>query len=59
MCAQNQLLNPEFIGLKPIFSTIPFRNYFTGIVPRSLRFKLVKNLNLSYMGFVTKKGFAV
>lgn len=54
MCANNQIKTIEFIGLKPVFSTIPIRHYFSGIVPNTLRFELTKNLSLSYMGYGVK-----
>lgn len=54
MCENNQIRTQEFIGLKPVFSTIPVRNYFSGIVPHSLRFAFTKNLSLSYMGYGVK-----
>ena len=45
----------EMVGIKPIFSTIPLRNVFSGIVPKSLRFELTKSLMLSYMGIAKKE----
>lgn len=42
-------------GIKPIFSTIPIRSIFSGIVPRGLRFELTGSLLLSYMGLARKK----
>ncbi|MBC7464483.1 MAG: 3-demethylubiquinone-9 3-O-methyltransferase [Bdellovibrio sp.] len=41
-------------GIKPVFSTIPIRHLFSGIVPKSLRFELTKSLLLSYMGIAQK-----
>lgn len=55
MCETQGLHTQGFIGLKPIFSTIPLKNYFSGVVPKSLRFELTKNLWLSYMGYAQKK----
>ena len=55
MCVNNDIQTQEFIGLKPMFSTIPVRNYFSGVVPSSLRFEFTKNLSLSYMGYGVKK----
>lgn len=54
MCEKNGLAVKGFIGIKPIFSSIPLKSYWTGVVPPSLRFELTKNLSLSYMGYSTK-----
>ncbi|MFZ3229712.1 MAG: bifunctional 2-polyprenyl-6-hydroxyphenol methylase/3-demethylubiquinol 3-O-methyltransferase UbiG [Pseudobdellovibrio sp.] len=53
-CFQANMTPKEMVGIKPIFSTIPIKNLFTGIVPKSLRFELTKSLLLSYMGFAVK-----
>jgi len=53
-CLQVDLIVQEMIGIKPLFSTIPLKNFFTGIVPSSLKFKLTKTLLLSYMGIAQK-----
>lgn len=44
----------EIVGLRPKFSTIPLKSYFSGIVPPSLEFTLTSSLMLSYMGMATK-----
>lgn len=54
-CLNAGMIPIEMVGIKPIFSTIPLRNVFSGIVPKSLRFELTKSLMLSYMG-IAKKG---
>jgi 2-polyprenyl-6-hydroxyphenyl methylase/3-demethylubiquinone-9 3-methyltransferase len=54
-CTESHLIPKEMTGIKPIFSTIPFKSFFTGIVPKSLRFELTKSLLLSYMGIAIKK----
>lgn len=54
-CKEAGLIVQEMIGIKPVFSTIPFKNLFTGIVPQGLQFKLTKSLALSYMGLATKQ----
>jgi 2-polyprenyl-6-hydroxyphenyl methylase/3-demethylubiquinone-9 3-methyltransferase len=46
----------EITGLKPVFSSIPLKSIFTGVVPESLRFELQKSLMLSYLGYSIKKG---
>lgn len=54
-CLDAELIVQEMIGIKPIFSTIPLKNVFTGIVPKTLKFELTKSLLLSYMGYSIKK----
>ena len=49
-CKKIGLVNIEMIGIKPDFATIPFKNYLTRTVPKSLKFKLTESLLLSYMG---------
>ncbi len=53
-CQSSGMKTLEMIGIKPVFSTIPLRSLFSGIVPKSLRFELTKSLLLSYMG-ISKK----
>lgn len=53
-CAQNGLEVQEVVGLRPRFSTIPLKSYFTGVVPPSLEFQLTKSTLLSYMGCAKK-----
>lgn len=53
-CAEAQMKTLEMVGIKPIFTTIPLKSFFTGIVPKSLRFELTKSLMLSYMGIAKK-----
>ncbi len=55
MCANQGIQVQEFIGLKPVFSSIPLKNYRSGIVPASLRFELTQFLGLSYMGWGKRK----
>ncbi len=54
-CASADLAVEEMTGIKPVFSSIPIANIFTGIVPKELRFELTKSLALSYMGNAVKK----
>jgi len=54
-CQQAGMISKDMIGIKPIFSTIPLKNIFTGIVPKSLKFELTQSLLLSYMGYAVKK----
>lgn len=54
-CLNAKMKTHEMVGIKPIFSTIPLKNYFSGIVPKSLKFELTKSLLLSYMGIAQKE----
>lgn len=54
-CTQAQMSVGEMVGIKPVLSTIPLKNLWTGIVPKTLRFELTKSLALSYMGFAVKE----
>ena len=54
-CLNSKMLTHEMIGIKPMFRTIPIKNYFTGIVPKGLKFELTKSLLLSYMGIAQKE----
>jgi 2-polyprenyl-6-hydroxyphenyl methylase/3-demethylubiquinone-9 3-methyltransferase len=54
-CKDAQMETLEMVGLKPIFSTIPLKTYFTGVLPKTLKFEIIKNLSLSYMGIAQKK----
>ncbi len=53
-CLQAGLLPENMVGIKPVFSSIPIQNIFSGLVPKSLRFKLTKSLALSYLGSAVK-----
>lgn len=55
-CQTANLHVEKMIGIKPVFSSIPVKNVFSGVVPKSLRFKLTKSLMLSYMGYAVKYG---
>jgi len=44
----------SMVGLRPVFSSIPISNYFTGVVPKNMQFKRIKSLVLSYMGTACK-----
>jgi 2-polyprenyl-6-hydroxyphenyl methylase/3-demethylubiquinone-9 3-methyltransferase len=54
-CAQAGMDSKEMIGIKPVFSTVPLKNLFSGIVPESLKFEFTQSLLLSYMGYAIKK----
>jgi 2-polyprenyl-6-hydroxyphenyl methylase / 3-demethylubiquinone-9 3-methyltransferase len=55
-CKLANLQVEKMVGIKPVFSSIPIKSVFSGVVPKSLRFKLTKSLMLSYMGYATKYG---
>ncbi len=54
-CLAASLHTEDMIGIKPVFSSIPMSSLFSGIVPKTLKFKLTKSLLLSYMGIAIKK----
>lgn len=49
-CRQAEIRTLELVGMRPKFLSIPIKNYFSGIVPEKLEFKLTSSLLLSYMG---------
>ena len=55
-CLMNHIDVKDMTGIKPVFSTIPIKNYFTGLVPETMKFELTKSLLLSYMGYGVKQG---
>lgn len=54
-CEKNHMLALEFVGIKPVISSIPISQVFSGRVPKQMRFELTGNLLLSYMGVAHKK----
>jgi 2-polyprenyl-6-hydroxyphenyl methylase/3-demethylubiquinone-9 3-methyltransferase len=54
LCARNGLTVREMTGIRPVFSTIPIQNIFSGVIPESMRFELTPSLLLSYMGVAAK-----
>ncbi len=54
-CLQAGLITEDFVGIKPVFSSVPIKNIFSGLVPENLKFELTSNLLLSYMGISVKK----
>jgi 2-polyprenyl-6-hydroxyphenyl methylase/3-demethylubiquinone-9 3-methyltransferase len=54
-CRKSRMVVQDMIGIRPIISSIPLKNIFSGIVPKSMRFKLTKSLRLSYMGVARKR----
>ena len=55
MCQRHAMMTKEFVGVRPLFSTITLRSLFTGIVPVGFAFKLTKSLHLSYLGYAVKQ----
>ena len=53
-CGNAGLEVREMSGIRPVFSSLRWSSFFTGIVPLSLRFKLSTSLALSYIGFAIK-----
>jgi len=53
-CAGHGLKVQEVVGLRPRFLTIPLKNYFSGVVPESLEFKITRSTLLSYLGYARK-----
>jgi 2-polyprenyl-6-hydroxyphenyl methylase / 3-demethylubiquinone-9 3-methyltransferase len=54
-CEEAGIEVKETTGMRPKFSTIPLRNYFSGVVPESLEFQTTPSLLLSYMGMGIKQ----
>lgn len=44
----------EMTGIRPVFSSIPLKSLFSGVVPEGLKFRLTKSLQLSYLGVARK-----
>ncbi len=53
--AQANLEVKTMTGIKPVITSIPLKNIFSGIVPDGLRFEFTSSLLLSYMGLAIKK----
>lgn len=53
-CSAAGLQVTDFSGIKPVFSSIPLKNIFSGIVPRTLKFELTNSLKISYIGCAEK-----
>lgn len=53
-CSRNQMEVQEMTGIRPVFSSIPLSQLFSGRVPPQMRFELTKSLGLSYMGVALK-----
>lgn len=53
-CENAGMKTTDWIGIKPVFSSVPLKNIFSGVVPKSMKFELTRNLCLSYMGSAVK-----
>jgi 2-polyprenyl-6-hydroxyphenyl methylase/3-demethylubiquinone-9 3-methyltransferase len=53
-CQLAQMQTIETIGIKPVFSSIPLSQIFSGKVPSSMRFELTSSLMTSFMGVSIK-----
>jgi 2-polyprenyl-6-hydroxyphenyl methylase/3-demethylubiquinone-9 3-methyltransferase len=53
-CEEAGMRTQEMTGIRPVFSSIPLKSLFTGVVPPEMRFQLTKSLLLSYMGHALK-----
>ncbi len=54
-CRKAGLTVRDMTGIRPVFSSIPLRNYFSGVVPQTLKFKLTGPCLLSYLGYARKE----
>jgi 2-polyprenyl-6-hydroxyphenyl methylase/3-demethylubiquinone-9 3-methyltransferase len=53
-CEEAGMRSGEMTGIRPVFSSIPPKSLFTGVVPTGLRFQLTDSLLLSYLGYALK-----
>ena len=53
-CKSAKLNVLEMTGIRPVLTSIPLKNIFSGVVPESLKFKLTSSLKLSYIGCAAK-----
>jgi 2-polyprenyl-6-hydroxyphenyl methylase/3-demethylubiquinone-9 3-methyltransferase len=53
-CMSSGMLMQQKAGITPLFSSVPFRNYWLGALPERLQFKLVKSTLLAHLGFTKK-----
>lgn len=48
-CLNSGLLAQEKAGIRPLFSSVPFKNYLLGALPENLRFQVVRSTVLSHI----------
>jgi 2-polyprenyl-6-hydroxyphenyl methylase/3-demethylubiquinone-9 3-methyltransferase len=53
-CEKYNLKNMETVGIRPVLSSMPVKNYFSGIVAEGFKFKIISSTALSYMGYAKK-----
>ena len=53
-CLNSGLLMQEKAGVRPVLSSVPIKNYWSGVLPENMRFKVVKSTLLSHMGYAKK-----
>lgn len=53
-CHGAGMTTKNMMGIRPVLSTIPIKNLWTGLVPKTLRFEFTKSLLLSYIGYAVK-----
>jgi 2-polyprenyl-6-hydroxyphenyl methylase / 3-demethylubiquinone-9 3-methyltransferase len=53
-CREAGMKVEEMTGIRPVFSSIPLKSLFTGVVPPEMKFVLTKSLLISYMGYARK-----
>ncbi len=53
-CRESKMQVEEMKGLRPVWSSIPIRNLLSGVVPKSMRFKITNSLLMSYLGVARK-----
>lgn len=53
-CRESKMQVEEMKGLRPVWSSIPFKNLLSGVVPKSMRFKITNSLLMSYLGVARK-----
>ncbi|HXH76491.1 MAG TPA: bifunctional 2-polyprenyl-6-hydroxyphenol methylase/3-demethylubiquinol 3-O-methyltransferase UbiG [Bacteriovoracaceae bacterium] len=54
-CAKAGLEVLDMVGVRPVFSSISMKTFFTGIVTPKLRFKITPSTLISYIGVARKK----
>ncbi len=54
ICKLHGLNVEDMVGVRPMFSTIPVKHYFSRTVPEGMRFKLSSSHLLAYMGSAQK-----
>ncbi|MBY0413078.1 MAG: bifunctional 2-polyprenyl-6-hydroxyphenol methylase/3-demethylubiquinol 3-O-methyltransferase UbiG [Bdellovibrionales bacterium] len=53
-CESNSMKVIKIEGIMPILSSIPIKNYFSGVVPENVIFKFSKEISVSYIGVAVK-----